>query len=260
MSTTSSKEPASLRFVGIIPARFASTRFPGKPLVDIGGKTMIQRVYEQVSKALENVYVATDDTRIFEALISFGGKAIMTSDKHKSGTDRCFEAFTKLDEWFDVVVNIQGDEPFIQPEQIAELQNCFAEPNTQIATLAKKVTAKDSIEFLTNPNNPKLVINKLNEAMYFSRSVIPYRRGAELEEWISLHPYLKHVGIYAYRADVLRELTLLEQSPLEIAESLEQLRWLENGYRIKVGFTDVETVGIDTPEDLEKVKDLLKDS
>jgi len=257
MSTSLPKIPKPLRFVGIIPARFASTRFPGKPLVDIGGKTMIQRVYEQVSTALNDVYVATDDQRIYDAVIKFGGKAIMTSDQHKSGTDRCYEAFSKLDEWFDVVINIQGDEPFIQPEQILELQRCFDEEETQIATLAKVITEKDGLDFLNNPNNPKLVINSRNEAMYFSRSVIPYRRGAEPEDWISLHSYLKHVGIYAYRADVLRELTLLKQSPLEIAESLEQLRWLENGYRIKVGFTDVETVGIDTPEDLEKVKDLL---
>ncbi|MDR3652061.1 MAG: 3-deoxy-manno-octulosonate cytidylyltransferase [Paludibacter sp.] len=246
-----------MRFVGIIPARFASTRFPGKPLVDIGGKIMIQRVYEQVSKVLDNVYVATDDKRIYDAVLAFGGKAIMTSDQHKSGTDRCYEAFSKLEEWFDVVINIQGDEPFIQPEQLVELQKCFDEPETQIATLAKKVTEKDGFEFLNNPNNPKLVVNKQNEAMYFSRSIIPFRRGAEKENWISLHSYLKHVGIYAYRADVLRELTLTEQSALEIAESLEQLRWLENGYRIKVGFTNVETVGIDTPEDLERVKGLL---
>jgi 3-deoxy-manno-octulosonate cytidylyltransferase (CMP-KDO synthetase) len=256
-STSQQKTPNPLRFVGIIPARYASTRFPGKPLVDIGGKSMIERVYEQVSKALTDVYVATDDQLIYEAVIAFGGKAIMTSDQHKSGTDRCYEAFSKLTEWFDVVINVQGDEPFIQPEQIIELQKCFEEPETQIATLAKRVTEKDGFEFLNNPNNPKLVINKQNEALYFSRSVIPYRRGAEAENWIELHSYLKHVGIYAYRSDVLRELTQLDQSPLEIAESLEQLRWLENGYRIKVGFTDVETVGIDTPEDLEKVRDLL---
>lgn len=247
----------SLRFVGIIPARYASTRFPGKPLVDIDGKAMIQRVYDQVSKALNNVYVATDDKRIFDAVMSFGGKAIMTSDQHKSGTDRCFEAFSKLEEWFDVVINIQGDEPFIQPQQIIELQRCFDEPETQIATLAKKISINDGFDFLNNPNNPKLVINKRNEAIYFSRSVIPYKRGVETENWISQHIYLKHVGIYAYRAEVLRELILLEQSPLEIAESLEQLRWIENGYRIKVGFTDVETVGIDTPEELEKIKGLL---
>jgi len=251
------KTTIPLRFVGIIPARFASTRFPGKPLVDIGGKTMIQRVYEQVSKILSDVYVATDDNRIFDKVVAFGGKAIMTSALHKSGTDRCYEAFSKLDEWFDVVINVQGDEPFIQPEQISELKKCFDEPDTQIATLAKKVTEKDGFEFLNNPNNPKLVINKQNEALYFSRSVIPFKRGADTKEWASLHSYLKHVGIYAYRADVLHELTVLEQSPLEIAESLEQLRWLENGYRIKVGFTEVETVGIDTQEDLERVKEML---
>jgi len=256
-STSQQKTPLPLRFVGIIPARFASTRFPGKPLVDIGGKPMIQRVYEQVSKALADVFVATDDQRIYDAVIAFGGKVIMTSDQHKSGTDRCYEAFSKLAEWFDVVINVQGDEPFIQPEQIIELQKCFEETDTQIATLAKRVTEKDGIEFLNNPNNPKLVINKQNEALYFSRSVIPYRRGAEVKNWISLHSYLKHVGIYAYHADILCELTQLEQSPLEIAESLEQLRWLENGYRIKVGFTEVETIGIDTPEDLEKVNDLF---
>jgi len=246
-----------LRFVCIIPARYSSTRFPGKPLVNIGGKTMIQRVYEQASKALTDVYVATDDQRIFDAVFAFGGKAIMTSDQHKSGTDRCYEAFTKLEEWFDVVINVQGDEPFIQPGQILELQKCFEEPETQIATLAKKITEKDGFDFLNNPNNPKLVINSRNEAMYFSRSIIPFNRGLEPNNWISSHPYLKHVGIYAYRADILRDLTIMEQSPLEIAESLEQLRWLENGYRIKVGFTDVETVGIDTPEDLERVKQLL---
>lgn len=248
---------SSLRFVAVIPARFASTRFPGKPLADIGGKPMIQRVYEQVSKALDDVYVATDDQRIYDAVVAFGGKVIMTSDQHRSGTDRCYEAFTKIDEYFDVVVNVQGDEPFIQPEQIETLKNCFADVNTQIATLAKRVTVNDGTEFLQNANNPKLVVNKRDEAMYFSRSVIPYKRGEAPEEWIATHDYLKHVGIYAYRAEVLGELTALEPSALEIAESLEQLRWLENGYRIKVGYTDVETVGIDTPEDLEKAKKII---
>jgi len=246
-----------LRFVCIIPARFNSTRFPGKPLADIGGKTMIQRVYEQAAKVLPDVFVATDDNRIFETVISFGGKAIMTSEEHKSGTDRCYEAFSKLEEWFDVVINIQGDEPFIQPGQITELMKCFENPETQIATLAKRVTEKDGFDYLINPNNPKLVVNSQNEAMYFSRSVIPFKRGRETGDWIAQHVYLKHVGIYAYKADILHELTILEQSPLEIAESLEQLRWLENGYHIKVGFTDVETFGIDTPEDLEKVKELI---
>ena len=246
-----------MRFVGIIPARFASTRFPGKPLVDIGGKTMIQRVYEQVSKVLAEVYVATDDQRIFDAVLAFGGKAIMTSDQHKSGTDRCYEAYSKLSGAFDVVINVQGDEPFIQPEQIETLKACFKSNETEIATLAKRFTEKDGFEALNNPNTPKLVVTKSDEAMYFSRSIIPFRRGAETADWLSLSSYLKHVGIYAYRADVLRQLTLLEQSPLEISESLEQLRWLENGFRIKVGYTDVETIGIDTPEDLEKVKMLF---
>jgi 3-deoxy-manno-octulosonate cytidylyltransferase (CMP-KDO synthetase) len=246
-----------MRFVGIIPARFASTRFPGKPLVDIGGKTMIQRVYEQVSKVLVDVYVATDDQRIFDAVLVFGGKAIMTSDRHKSGTDRCYEAYSKLSEDFDVVINVQGDEPFIQPEQIETLKECFKSPETEIATLAKRFTEKDGFEALNNPNSPKLVVNKSDEAMYFSRSIIPFRRGAEAASWLSLNTYLKHVGIYAYRADVLKQLTQLEQSPLEISESLEQLRWLENGFRIKVGYTEVETIGIDTPEDLDKVKVLF---
>jgi 3-deoxy-manno-octulosonate cytidylyltransferase (CMP-KDO synthetase) len=246
-----------MRFVGIIPARFASTRFPGKPLVDIGGKSMIQRVYEQVSKVLADVYVATDDQRIFDAVLAFGGRAIMTSDQHKSGTDRCYEAYSKLSGNFDVVINVQGDEPFIQPEQIETLKDCFKSAETEIATLAKRFTEKDGFEALNSPNSPKLVVNKSDEAMYFSRSIIPFRRGAETADWISLNTYLKHVGVYAYRADILQQITQLEQSPLEISESLEQLRWLENGFRIKVGYTDVETVGIDTPEDLEKVKVLF---
>lgn len=252
------KTPPPLRFVGIIPARYASTRFPGKPLANLGGKPMIQWVYEQARKALSDVYVATDEQRIFDVVVGFGGKGIMTSSEHKSGTDRCFEAFSKLDEWFDVVINIQGDEPFIQPTQIIALQQCFDEPETQIATLAKKVSEKDGLDFLKNPNHPKLTVNKYNEALYFSRSAIPFQQRTEPEHWIAGHSYLKHVGIYAYRADVLQELTRLEQSPLEMAESLEQLRWLENGYRIKVGFTDVETLGIDTPEDLEKAAKLLQ--
>ncbi len=255
--TKPSKKPIPLRFVGIIPARYASTRFPGKPLADIYGKSMIQRVYEQVSKILADVYVATDDQRIYDAVLAFGGKVIMTSTDHKSGTDRCYEAFSKLKEWFDVVINVQGDEPFIQPEQITELIKCFDEPDTQISTLAKVFTEKDGYGLLTNPNNPKVVINRKHEAMYFSRSVIPFIRGTEPTNWISNHNYLKHVGIYGYRADILREITLLEQSPLEIAESLEQLRWIENGYRIKVGFTTVESVGIDTSEDLERVNEML---
>lgn len=248
---------SKLRFAGIIPARFASTRFPGKPLVNIGGKSMIQRVYEQVSKVLTDVYVATDDQRIYDAVLAFGGRVIMTSDQHRSGTDRCYEAYTQLPTGFDVVINIQGDEPFIQPSQIEALKMCFEDDATQIATLVKAIASNETESLLFNPNSPKVVLDKNNCALYFSRSPIPYRRGAEEKDWASLHTYYKHIGIYAYRAQVLAEITALEPSILEIAESLEQLRWLENGYKIKVGFTDVETVGIDTPEDLEKVKDLL---
>lgn len=248
---------SALRFVAIIPARYASTRFPGKPLVDIGGKTMIQRVYDQVSKVLDDVYVATDDQRIFDKVRSFDGKVIMTSDAHRSGTDRCYEAFTKLDDWFDVVINVQGDEPFIQPEQIEALKNCFADEETQIATLVKKITERDGVEVLFNPNSPKVVIDKQNNALYFSRSPIPYKRGSDEKNWIAEHDYYKHVGVYAYRSEVLSQIVQMPPSKLELAESLEQLRWLENGLKIKAGFTDVETVGIDTPEDLEKIKGMF---
>ena len=248
---------SDLRFVAIIPARYASTRFPGKPLVDIGGKTMIQRVYDQVSKVLDDVYVATDDKRIFDKVRSFGGKVIMTSDAHRSGTDRCYEAFTKLDDWFDVVINVQGDEPFIQPAQIEALKNCFADDETQIATLVKKITDKDGVEVLFNPNSPKVVIDKQNNALYFSRSPIPYKRGSDEKNWMAEHDYYKHVGVYAYRSEVLSQIVQMPPSKLELAESLEQLRWLENGLKIKAGLTDVETVGIDTPEDLEKIKGMF---
>jgi len=248
---------SALRFVAIIPARYASTRFPGKPLVDIGEKTMIQRVYDQVSKVLDDVYVATDDQRIFDKVRSFGGKVIMTSDAHRSGTDRCYEAFTKLDDWFDVVINVQGDEPFIQPEQIEALRDCFADEETQIATLVKKITERDGVEVLFNPNSPKVVIDKHNNALYFSRSPIPYKRGSDEKNWIAEHDYYKHVGVYAYRSEVLSQIVQMPPSKLELAESLEQLRWLENGLKIKAGFTEVETVGIDTPEDLEKIKGMF---
>lgn len=246
-------------FIGIIPARYASTRFPGKPLVEIGGKSMIQRVYEQVSKVLDAVCVATDGQRIFDAVTAFGGKVVMTSDQHKSGTDRCFEAYGKTGSGRRVVINIQGDEPFIQPEQIESLCACFDDPNTQLATLVKPFTVADGEAALFNPNSPKVVINKNREAIYFSRSVIPYKRGAETKEWLSLHTYYKHIGLYAYRADVLAEITRLPQSSLEMVESLEQLRWIENGYKIKVGITHVETIGIDTPEDLARAELFLRD-
>lgn len=250
-----------MKFIGIIPARYASTRFPGKPLAMLGGKTVIQRVYEQVSSVIDNVCVATDDDRIREAVEAFGGRVVMTSADHKSGTDRICEAYKKLYPSPDtssspkIIINIQGDEPFIQPSQIKTVMDCFNDSNTQIATLGKPFT---DIEALKNPNSPKIVVDNQDYAMYFSRSVIPYIRGKEETEWIGSYPFLKHIGLYAYRADVLEAITKLPQSSLELAESLEQLRWLQNGYRIKVGLTDVETIGIDTPEDLQKAEDLLR--
>ena len=248
-----------MRFVGIIPARYASQRFPGKPLAILGGKTVIQRVYEQVGKVLDDVYVATDDDRIKNTVEGFGGKAIMTSPNHKSGTDRIEEAVEKIGEDFDVVINIQGDEPFIHESQIKELCACFNDADTQIATLGKPFTAEMGMEALENPNSPKIVVDNRGYAMYFSRSVIPYIRNTRREEWIGQFPYLKHIGLYAYRREVLRQVTQLPQSSLEIAESLEQLRWLQNGYKIKVGLTDVETVGIDTPEDLQRAETYLNE-
>lgn len=247
-----------MKFIGIIPARYASTRFPGKPLAMLGGKPMIQRVYEQVNGLLDKAVVATDDERIRQAVEAFGGEVVMTSPNHKSGTDRCHEAYTKVGEGCDVIINIQGDEPFIQPAQIEAVKSCFAEEGTQIATLVKPFTPADGWAALQNPNSPKVVVDGKMNALCFSRSVIPYLRGAESDEWLSRHTYYKHIGLYAYRAEVLAEITRLPQSPLELAESLEQLRWLENGYRIRVAITSQETIGIDTPEDLEKAEKFLE--
>ena len=246
-----------MNIAAIIPARYASTRFPGKPLVNINGKTMIHNVYIQAKKVFEVVYVATDDNRISKEIESFGGKYVMTSKKHKSGTDRCAEAIQKIEEAegkeFDVVINIQGDEPFIKTEQLIEIKKCFNKKRTQIATLVKPINNKEDI---FNTNKPKVVINKYNEAIYFSRSTIPYIRGHRETTWITKHLFYKHIGLYGYRKDVLLEITKLEQTPLEIAESLEQLRWIENGYKIKVAFTEHESVSIDTPKDLEKIKEV----
>jgi 3-deoxy-manno-octulosonate cytidylyltransferase (CMP-KDO synthetase) len=244
-----------MKFIGIIPARYASTRFPGKPLAMLGGRTVIQRVYEQVAAVLEEAYVATDDERIFKAVEEFGGRVVMTRQDHKSGTDRIEEAAEKIGTQADVIINIQGDEPFIQKSQIETLKSLFENSETQIGTLGKKF---ESIEAATNPNSPKIVTDKNGFALYFSRSVIPYIRGKEQAEWLQHFPFLKHLGLYAYRRDVLRQITQLPQSPLEMAESLEQLRWLENGYRIRVGLTDMETVGIDTPDDLRRAEEFLK--
>ncbi len=264
-----------MKFMAIIPARYASTRYPGKPLAILGGKPVIQRVYEQVKSVLDDVYVATDDQRIFDAVIGFGGKAVMTRVDHKSGTDRIEEAVEKLEEsgkWRSaegrlqpdgrnkeerdniVVINVQGDEPFIQPSQIETLMHLFDTPETQIGTLGKHFESIDAIE---NPNSPKIVTDNRGFALYFSRSVIPYIRGKERDEWFGEYPFLKHLGVYAYRREILAEVTKLPQSSLEKAESLEQLRWLQNGYRIRVGMTDIETVGIDAPEDLTRAEEFL---
>ena len=247
-----------MKFIGIIPSRYASTRFPGKPLADMNGKPMIQRVYEQVLSTVDSLFVATDDERISDAVKGFGGNVIITSEAHNSGTDRCYEAYCKAGEGHDVIINIQGDEPFIKPEQIELLKSCFSEAGTQIATLVKPFDADGDFEqTIFNPNTPKVVINNRNEAMYFSRSIVPYVRGKEHTEWLKAHIFYKHIGLYAYRADVLKEITALPQSSLEIAESLEQLRWLQNGYKIKVAITNQETIGIDTPEDMEKAVRLM---
>lgn len=244
-----------MKFIAIIPARYASTRFPGKPLAMLGGKTVIQRVYEQAVSVLDEAYVATDDERIFQTVTGFGGQAVMTRTDHKSGTDRIEEAVEKLATDADVIINIQGDEPFIQASQIETLMHLFDDPETQIGTLGKPF---ETMEAVQNPNSPKIVCDRRGFALYFSRSVIPYVRNKEQQEWLQHFPYLKHLGLYAYRREVLHEVTQLPQSPLELAESLEQLRWLENGYRIRVGKTDVETVGIDTPEDLQRAEEFLK--
>ena len=247
-----------LKFIVVIPARYASTRFPAKPLALLGGKPVIQRVYEQVSGVVENVVVATDDERIYSAVESFGGRVVMTSTNHKSGTDRCWEAYQKQGEEYDVVINVQGDEPFIAHSQLRAIMACFEDETTDIATLVKPFAKEDGIEALENPNSPKVVLDAESRAIYFSRSVIPYLRGVEREQWLEKHTYYKHIGMYAFRTEVLKQVTSLEQSPLELAESLEQLRWLENGYKIGVGISDVETVGIDTPEDLQKAEEFLK--
>ena len=248
-----------MKSIAIIPARYASTRFPAKPLAILGGKLVVERVYEQVRKAIDKVVVATDDERIYNAVVAFGGEAVMTSSEHRSGTDRCREAYEKVGYEADIVLNIQGDEPFIVPKQINTLLECFKSEKVEIATLVKPFNEEDGLEALENPNSPKVVINESGEALYFSRSVIPYLRGVERNEWLKHHTFYKHIGIYAFRSEVLKAVTALPASSLEKAESLEQLRWLESGYKIGVGVTDIETVGIDTPEDLERAELFLKE-
>lgn len=244
-----------MKFLALIPARYASTRFPGKPLADLMGKPMIQHVYEKAHAVFDACYVATDDVRIEQAVVAFWGKVVMTSEKHPSGTDRCREAWEnvcrKTGEQFDVVVNIQGDEPFVSREQLELIQQCFADSRTDIATLVKPFGANEDI---FNPNSPKVAVSAQGYALYFSRSVIPYQRGVEAVQWQTSFKYLKHIGMYAYRTEVLREIADLPRGVLEQCESLEQLRWLENGYRIKVAETNAESLAIDTPADLEAAR------
>jgi len=240
-----------MKFLGIIPARYASTRFPGKPLVDLMGKPMLQWVYERVNNLLDRVVVATDDERIVQAVKNWGGEVMLTSPNHLSGTDRCLEACQKLKENYDVIINIQGDEPFIHHSQIELLKAAFTNHLTEIATLIKPFSSDDDFDNLFNPNTPKVIINSKGQAVYFSRSVIPYIRGLHHSEWLKKHVFYKHIGIYAYKPKVLNEITSLPQSILEKAESLEQLRWIENGYKIQTMITNEDTIGIDTPKDLE---------
>ena len=251
----------TLQFTGVIPARYESSRFPGKPLAIIGNKPMIQRVYEQAEKAMDLVYVATDDKRIYDVVMAYGGKAVMTSSSHQSGTDRCAEAADLIIEETgrrtDIIINIQGDEPFIKPEQIELVKSCFDSSDVQIATLIREVEKKEDI---LNPNQPKVIIDTKGDAIYFSRSAIPFVRDAEPGEWTAKHTFYKHIGLYAYRTETLKKITLLPRSPLEIAESLEQNRWLENGFRIRTAVTLWESLGIDTPADLEKARKLLQES
>lgn len=247
-----------MRFLAIIPARFGSTRFVGKPLAMLDGKCIIQHVYERVISVFANTLVATDDERIVQAVESFGGKAIMTGTHHRSGTDRCWQAYELCGMEADVVVNVQGDEPFIQSEQLNTIQSCFEDTQTHIATLVKAFDVTEGELALRNPGSPKVVIDKNGYAVYFSRSVIPYLRDVPPQEWLQRHTFFRHIGLYAYRVNVLREITRLPQGILEQAESLEQLRWIENGYKIKVGYTQTETIGIDTPDDLLRAEFFLK--
>ncbi len=244
-----------MKILGIIPARLASTRFPEKALALIAGKSMIQRTYEQCKQAnsLSGLIVATDDSKIFDHVVGFGGEAIMTSAMHLSGTDRCQEAYVSNGLVYDFVINIQGDEPFIRPEQIDILANILSS-KTQIATLIKQI---DDQETLFDSNTPKVVFDVYNKAKYFSRQAIPFQRGVSESIWLSRHSYFKHIGIYAFRVDILKAITQLCTSSLELSESLEQLRWLENGFEIEVKATQYDSFGIDMPTDVQKAIDLF---
>lgn len=247
-----------LRTLAIIPARYASTRFEGKPLAKLGGVSIIERVYRRVAGAVTDVVVATDDERIRTAVEAFGGRVVMTSTSHRCGTDRCAEALDTIGGDYDIVVNVQGDEPFIRREQIETLVECFAAEDVAIATLARPFRREEGMAAVDNPNNVKVVRDAMGRALYFSRAAIPFIRDHEREAWLEHHNYLKHVGIYAFRGDVLKRVTRLEGGELEGLEMLEQLRWLEQGYRIAVAVTDDESIGIDTPEDLARAEALLE--
>lgn len=241
-----------MKVVGIIPARYASTRFPGKPLALIKGKPMIQRVYEQALKAkLDAVVVATDDARIADAVMDFGGQYVMTSPNHRSGTDRCREVLDLLENQYDAVINIQGDEPFIDPRQIGMMRDLISRDDTVLASLAKRIEDEDE---LFSPNTVKVVMDKEGNALYFSRNPVPFMRNVDREDWLGKGVFYKHIGIYAYKAETLRQIAEMQPSTLEMAESLEQLRWLENGLRIRMGITQEENVSIDEPSDIDKAE------
>lgn len=244
-----------MNILGVIPARYASTRFPGKPLIDIGGKTMIQRVYEQACKTtqLSKVIIATDDQRIYDHALAIGANVCMTATTHLSGTDRCAEVVQQQKEVYDVVINIQGDEPFIHPQQIDELALCFNNATTNIATLVKQITNPTDLQSNTVM---KVALTNTLQALYFSRNAIPYMRGVAMHDWLSKHTYYKHIGIYGFRTNTLCKVTALAPSTLELTESLEQLRWLQNDYKIQVAITQLESVSIDTPDDLLKIAHL----
>ncbi len=246
-----------MKFIGIIPARYASTRFPGKPLVKIGDKTMIERVYRRVQAALDEVIVATDDERIYNEVKSFGGDVVMTSTNHRSGTDRCYEAYCTSGSSADTVINIQGDEPFINPSQIEALKECFDDEACQIATLVKPFNPSDGFDALFNNNTPKVTIDDAGYALYFSRSIIPYVRDVDYKKWADSVNFYTHIGLYGYKAETLAKLVTLPQSSLELAEKLEQLRWLQAGYRIRTAVSECKSIGIDTPEDLQKAIEYL---
>ena len=252
-----------MKLLGIIPARYASSRFPGKPLVMIDGKSMIQRVYEQALKCkeLSSVIIATDSEVIEKHVRAFQGYVVMTSIHHKSGTERCNEVLEKLgadqNDSFDIIINIQGDEPFFDPHQISELTDCFNIQDVQIATLVRKIKSNEE---LSDPNVVKVIFDKNYKAIYFSRLSIPFYRGKKMDEWLKERPYFKHIGIYSYRTKTLKEIVKLTMSPLEKAESLEQLRWIENGYSIHVRETEFESFAIDTPADLLKITNTTDNS